>query len=38
MNKNGNLAFVQLRNPKAALGNGRVQRTARHKKTDGLEH
>jgi hypothetical protein len=29
MNKNGNLAFVQFRNPKAALGNGRIQRTAR---------
>ena len=28
MNKSGNLAFVQFRNPKAALGNGRVQRTA----------
>src|SRR5262249_15537405 len=28
MNKNGNLAFVQFRNPKAALGKGRVQRTA----------
>src|SRR5262249_48693784 len=28
MNKNGNLAFVQFRNPKFALGNGRVQRTA----------
>src|SRR5262249_6438045 len=28
MNKNGNLAFVRNRNPKAALGNGRVQRTA----------
>jgi hypothetical protein len=24
MNKNGNLAFVQFRNPKAALGNGRI--------------
>ena len=28
MNKSGNLAFVRNRNPKAALGNGRVQRTA----------